>query len=440
MEKIKNFASGLKSKFVKSDVEKLLSVALNSADPPSMKIYSDLAEKSHCQEDCKVIIRVLSENIVPGNKDLNKTLKSLLLCEALCSLSSLSFINDLKACVVKLKVLVDFYPEDKPLELTGFIRESARKVVELLTDEDFLMAERQKSALERSKLPQATQSTEPRAELALNEETKNSQNYLPPSNCWYETAKVLVAEPVAYPCPDLTSIEKMQFVRNVPESSVKTQSIFSGLKTRDQKILNEKVEKVEKVEKMENFVRIESKTDIFDSTKAKTTNLSSGNLFGVPLKAKFANSTSAKKEEPAVKEEKVNGVFDSINQKNQVSAEVNGNSSLLDLMQLQLNFDDNFKVKDLSGQSGNIIHKVQKSENSNTFKKVEEKTDFGAAKSGYNNCLFDAEFPLVFKDEVKPVEKKEVRNLEKTLINLEDLDFSLSKSVVPRRVMNNRLQ
>jgi hypothetical protein len=155
-----------------------------------------------------------------------------------------------------------------------------------------------------------------------------------------------------------------------------------------------------------------------------------------PKYLKIETQDEAGKYEKNLKSE---GLFNGLQKKKQATVEANGNSNQVDpisfdLLNLKLNFEVSEAPKPIEKQSEKVI----KSENSNSFLGTTEpkvKLDQGQVSFGYNHALFDAEFPVIAKEEPR-IQKQDLKNLEKTLINLDDLDFSLSRSKAPRRLMN----
>lgn len=444
MDKLKNFASGIKSKLTKSDLQKLLDLALKSNDPPSISVYYSIGDKTQQPEDIKLILKVISDYLSPNSKDPSKILKALLLSEALISLSSSSFLQDIRQCIVKFKHFAEYNPEDKSIELIGIIRKTSQKLVYLLENEAVLQELRQQS-LNAKQRSTSIQPVVEKIEENVQEKRNNNKEaiFLESSNRnWYESAKVNLDISEDYKPPQFSENEKKLFIRTVPEEPQPKANLFSGLKTRPDTIQSKlNTSKPDTVQSKLNTSKTESRFQNFDifsqgvnkeepkEPKTQTQNLNeikvqakpdNKSLFGVPMKARYIKEDTKENSEKKDFVEKVN----------QVGSAADSNKIMFDLLTLDFS-NSSVPNKKETKEQAIITQEIGKSENSNT---VKPKSEMGSVCAGYNHLAFDAEFPLIFKEETKPSQKVNFNNLEQSLVNLDDLDLSLSKSLKPRRL------
>lgn len=430
MDKLKNFASGIKSKLTKSDLQKLLDLALNSNDPPLISVYYNIADKTQQPEDIKLILKVLADYLSPNSKDPNKILKALLLSEALISLSSPSFLQDIRQCIVKFKHFAEYNPEDKSIELIGIIRKTSQKLVYLLENE----AKLQELRLQSINTKQKSSSFQPVIEKSeQNSQVKKKNNkesvFLEPSTQnWYESAKVHIDLNEEYKPPQFSETEKQSFIRTVPDEPQPKPSLFSGLKTRPD-TQNSKLNTSKTEPRFQNFDIFsqslnkeepkEPKTQIQNFTETRPqVKPDNKSLFGVPMKARYIKEDSTESLDKK----------DSLEKVNQVGSVADSNKIIFDL--LTLDFSTVPSMKETKDQT-TATQGTGKSENSNT---VKPKSELGNICAGYNHFAFDAEFPLISKEDSKPAQKVNFNTLEQSLVNLDELDLSLSKSLRPRRL------
>ena len=429
MDRLKNFASGIKSKLSKSELEKLLNVALNSNEPPLKSVYYSIVDKTHQPEDIKLILKSLSDCLSQNSKDFNKILKALLLSEALVSLSSPSFLQELRQCVVKFKHFAEFDPEDKSIELTGIIRKTSQKLVYLMENSSALQEERDVAlrAKERSVgvYPEVEKEQEKRVDKKNGLMTEQS------GGNWYESAKVHIDEGAVYSPPQFSEHEKLAFIRTVPEDHSAKPSLFSGLRTKEEVSSNSKLGTSNfDIFKPSNTIREETKVQARPSHPVeplppkKEQNTKS--LFGVPMKPKYIKSENTEKVERK----------ESIEKLNQNGVRADSNNLLFDLLSLEIPAKPVQQLIEKKEQQ--VVYEVEKSgksENSNT---VKLKNEMGDLCAGYNHFAFDSEFPLISNSEKRPQPKPQFSNLEQSLVNLDDLDLSLSKTMAPRRLLSTR--
>lgn len=433
MDKLKNFASGIKSKLTKSELEKLLNLALKSNEPPLKSVYYSIVDKTHQPEDIKLILKSLSESLSPTSKDFNKILKALLLSEALISLSSPSFLQELRQCVVKFKHFAEFNPEDKSIELIGIIRKTSQKLVYLMENSSALQEEREAAlrAKERSVGIYAVVEKEQEKRVERKDGLMGAQS----GGNWYESAKVHLDEGAEYLPPQFSEHEKLAFIRTVPEDHTVKPSLFSGLRTRDE-VSNSKLGTNNFELKNKNFDIFKPSNSIKEETKVqerpsqpleilpqKVQNNKS--LFGVPMKPKYIKGENSEKVDRKESFEKVN----------QNGARADSNNLLFDLLTLEIPVKPTQEPKEKKEQVLYEVEKSGKSENSNS---INLKNEMGDLCAGYNHFAFDSEFPLIINSEKKPQPKPQFSNLEQSLVNLDDLDLSLSKTMAPRRLLSTR--
>ncbi|OMJ81214.1 hypothetical protein SteCoe_18330 [Stentor coeruleus] len=476
MERLRKAASELKQKFTKSDLEKAIHAVIKSPEPPLKTAYYFIADRTVLPDDCKTISKLLWEYLKPEEKDCFKILRGFQLVEALVKFGSFSFVVELSNSSQKFRGFMDYFPDGKSIEQCTMVREIVRRLLNLFAQESLLENERDEARKQREKtvgFSSGSFAEGNNIEMHENFKTQdlcNSSSLL--SSIRYDQDKFPISNSFSSSFPQENDYSN----DSLAHENLKNQDIHTEIQSNPAaasfiRILdNEK--KIDLTPNPENKSIEPSKLKIIQS-KDQPPNCKT-ELFGFPLKTSSnlknhneKSFTSTPEHNNLIKTQSkpsIDGkLFGIPLKKMHMGKESHShnkseiNSNIFDFDLLSLNLDINItKTQVDQNPSSNPkpentkkpflinedVKTEQKSENNNTFwnlnmknthtKSVSNIKEIGLIQDSFD---FNSSFPII-KPEVSSndsVLKNSPKDLEASLMNIDDLTSSLSKSVAPMK-------
>ncbi|OMJ88041.1 hypothetical protein SteCoe_10112 [Stentor coeruleus] len=480
MERIKKAASELKQKFIKSDLEKAIHAIIKSSEPPLKTAYYFIADRTILSEDCKAINKILWEYLKPEEKDCFKILRAFQLVEALVKFGSFSFVVELSSSSQKFRSFIDYFPDGKSIEQCTMVREIVRRLLNLFAHEILLENERDEARKQREKtIGFSSINFIEGKDIEMHENFKaqeltNSSGLL--SSIRYDHDKLPVTNGFSYGSPEVNDYSNDYLARE----NLKNQEIYieiqsnPGVASFIRTLDNEKkidlpalTPNPESKTIESNQVKIMQNKDQFPKHKTE--------LFGFPIKSSSNHKNYNEKSDISTPEPNnankiqsnpsIDGKLFGIPLKKahmpshlHNKSEINSNMLDFDLLSLNLDLEipkaQNDQKTSLNSKQENPknlflsnedIKTEQKSENNNIFGNLNMKNTHKKSVSNINEIRlikdsfdFNSTFPLI-KTEISSnsqVLNNLPNDLEASLMNIDDLTRSLSKSVAP---FNTRL-
>lgn len=479
MERLKKAAAGLKNKLQKTDSEKLVISAIKGNEVTLKTTYYSIADLTYSYEECKNITKVIWTNLSPDEKNAEKVLKTLQLVEALLKLAHPSCISELRTGVGKIRSFLDFYSEGKGLDYGGTVRELARKILQLMGNDQILEEERETARKQRERSvgfssDQYSNGNMSRKNELMEGSSKN--NGYAQSAAWYEQGKINLGPDQSYvpPVPE----KKQDFSKAQTEKN----DLFSGMVFK-QENKKEKVEvpvnkgfdifQEQKKEKVEAPVNKDS--DIFQENKKETAptrkKISIGELNLGPTKTISKNEglppvfesslgdlfgVQYTPQKPSKEPEKID-LFSMLSNKNPLPQPEKTQTPIVEPKKL-------FGIPLKSQKAENpIISTPKPSQPPDYFDILSLKTDFSSESKKISEKTtenpqtfpmvfkpiiayklsdpfdFNSEYPTLIQPEKPQAKKIPIKNLEASLMNIDDLLGSLSNSIGPRALDNIEL-
>lgn len=479
MERLRKAASELKQKFTKSDLEKAIHAIIKSPEPPLKTAYYLIADRTILADDCKTINKILWEYLKPEEKDCFKILRAFQLVEALVRFGSFSFVVELSSSSQKFRGFMDYFPDGKSIEQCTMVREIVRRLLNLFAHESLLENERDEARKLREKTIGFSSISFPEGkDIEMHENFKpqdlsNSSSLL--SSIRYDQDKLPIPNGFSYSSPQVNDHINNSFAHE----SLKSQDMYidiqsnpaaaSFIRTLDNE---KKVDPPTSTPNPENKATEPNKLKNVQS-KGQLSNCKT-EIFGFPLKS--SSNLISQNEKTIISTSEPNNVnkiqsrpsvdgklFGIPLKKTHVAkeshshnkSEINSNMLSFDLLSLNLDLDapkaqtdqkpsQNFKPENAKNLflPYEDAKAEQKSENNNTFgnlnmknthaKSISNLKEIGLIQDSFD---FNSAFPLI-KPEISSndlVSKNLPNDLEASLMNLDDLTSSLSKSVAPMK-------